>query len=160
MTNIVNLVNIHAMSKQARESILDMIYRTHLYLQERERTPRDYGTGDLLYPSDIHTVVAVSKAPGCNLTALASQLHISKAAVSKFVAKLVRMGYLIKSKPVDNDREVIFNLTKKGQTAADGHQAFEKKTFGPFFQVEAALSERDYQAIKEFFKKLISPTGK
>lgn len=148
------------MSKRDRESILDMIYRTHLYLQERERTPRDYGTGDLLYSSEIHTVVAVSKAPGCNLTVLAARLNISKAAVSKFVAKLVLKGYLVKSKPVDNDREVIFNLTKKGQTATKGHQAFEKKTFGPFFQVEAALSERDYQAIKEFFKELISPNGK
>jgi len=160
LTNIVNLVNIHAMSKQNRESILDMIYITHLYLQGRARTPHDYGAGDLLYSSEIHTVVAVSKAPGCNLTTLAAQLNISKAAVSKFVAKLVRMGYLVKSKPVNNDREVIFNLTKKGQTAVNGHQAFEMKTFGPFLKVEAALSEHDYQAIKDFFKKVTSLTEK
>jgi len=155
LTNEVNLVNILAMNKQNRESILDMIHMAHLYLQGLESTPRDYGTGDLLYSSDVHTVVAVSKEPGCNLTALASQLNISKAAVSKFVAKLIRMGYLVKSKPIDNDREVIFNLTKKGQSAANGHQAFEAKMFDPLFHVESALSERDYQTIKEYFKKLM-----
>jgi DNA-binding MarR family transcriptional regulator len=90
------------------------------------------------------------------LTALAAQLNISKAAVSKFVAKLVRSGYLIKSRPVDNDREVIFSLTKKGQTAAVGHEQFEEKTFGPFFQLETALPEQEKKIIKEYFKKLIS----
>jgi DNA-binding MarR family transcriptional regulator len=143
------------MNKQGRESILDMIHKAHLYLQGLESTPRDYGTGELLYSSDVHTVVAVSKAPGCNLTALAAQLNISKAAVSKFVAKLVRTGYLIKSRPIDNDREVIFTLTKKGQAAVSGHQAFEAKTFGSLFQVESSLSEQDYQTIKEYFKKLM-----
>ncbi|RPH47854.1 MAG: MarR family transcriptional regulator [Desulfobacteraceae bacterium] len=149
---------MRAMKK--RERILDMIYVAHLYLQGLESTPRDYGTGDLLYSSDIHTIVAVSKSPGCNLTALATQLNISKAAVSKFVAKLGRRGYIVKSKRVDNDREVIFNLTKKGQTAASGHEEFEAKMFGPLFQVESALSEQEYQTIKKYLKKLITIVGK
>ncbi len=70
LTNMVNLVNIVAMEKQNRKSILDMIYASHLYLQKLESTPRDYGTGDLLYSSAIHTVAAVAKSPGCNLTQL------------------------------------------------------------------------------------------
>jgi DNA-binding MarR family transcriptional regulator len=139
-----------------RERILDMIYIAHQYLQGLEKTPRDFGTGDLLYSSDIHTVIAVSKSPGCNLTELAGQLGISKAAVSKFVAKLLRIGYLVKSKRIDNDREVIFNLTKKGQAAALGHQEFENRTLGPLLEIELALSDRDYQTIKDYFKKLIS----
>jgi len=148
------------MDTQKRERILDMIYVSHLYLQELESTPRDYGTGDLLYSSDIHTVVAVGRSPGCNLTELAARLSISKAAVSKFVAKLVRMGYLFKSKRVDNNREVIFNLTRKGQTAALGHQEFEDRTFGPLFEIESALPEKDYQVIRDYFQKIRSRAGK
>jgi hypothetical protein len=97
LTNVVNLVNMRAMDQPNRKRIMDMIYLSHLYLQKLESTPRDYGTGDLLYSSDIHTVVAVSKSPGCNLTQLAARLSISKAAVSKFVAKLVRMAILPKA---------------------------------------------------------------
>ena len=148
------------MNKRNRERIMDMIYLSHLYLQKLESTPRDYGTGDLLYSSDIHTVVAVSKSPGCNLTQLAALLSISKAAVSKFVAKLVRMGYLAKSRRIDNDREVIFNLTKKGQTAAMGHQEFDAKTFGSLFEIESNLSDSDYQVISEYFQKISSAVQK
>ena len=154
MTNTVNLVNMRPMDQPNRMRIMDMIYLSHLYLQKLESTPRDYGTGDLLYSSDIHTVVAVSKSPGCNLTQLASQLSISKAAVSKFVAKLVRMGYLAKSRRIDNDREVIFNLTNKGQAAVRGHEAFEAGTFGPLAEIESQLSDSDYHVISAYFEKV------
>ena len=142
------------MSKENRERILDMIYLAHLYLQKLESTPRDYGTGDLLYSSEIHTVVAVGKSPGCNLTNLAGSLSISKAAASKFVAKLLNKGYLAKSRSFDNDREVVFNLTKKGQAAAAGHDKFEAETFNPLMEIESALSDQDYQAIKSYFQKI------
>jgi len=148
-----------AMETRNRERIMDMIYLSHLYLQGLESTPRDYGTGDLLYATDIHTVVAISKSPGCNLTELAAQLNVSKAAVSKFVAKLLKMGYVFKGKRLDNERAVIFNLTRKGQAAALGHEAFEARTFGPLFEIEATLSEQDYQVIKDYFLKIKSATG-
>ncbi len=160
MTNKINQVNIQAMSKENRERILDMIYLSHLYLQKIESTPRDYGTGDLLYSSEIHTVVAVGKSPGCNLTKLAGSLSISKAAASKFVAKLLVKGYLAKSRSFDNDREVVFNLTTKGQTAAAGHDKFEAETFGPLFEVESVLSVQDYQVIKNYFQKIESIVSK
>ena len=151
---------MRAMDQPNRKRIMDMIYLSHLYLQKLESTPRDYGTGDLLYSSDIHTVVAVSKSPGCNLTQLAARLSISKAAVSKFVAKLVRMGYLAKSRRIDNDREVIFNLTNKGQAAVRGHEAFEAGTFGPLVEIESNLSDSDYQVISEYFRKISSAVQK
>ena len=60
--------------------LMELIYKTHKILQNIESTPRDYGTGDLLYSADIHTVTAVAKNPGCNLTQLAESLIVSKPA--------------------------------------------------------------------------------
>jgi DNA-binding MarR family transcriptional regulator len=142
------------MSKHNRDRILDMIYQSHIYLQKLESTPRDFGTGELLYASDIHTLVAVDQSPGCNLTQLAGMLCISKAAVSKFVAKLVKKGYLVKGRRIDNDREVIFHLTKKGQAAVAGHDKFEAETFGPLLEIESALSDQEHQVIKGYFQKI------
>lgn len=142
------------MSQHNRDRIVDMIYQSHLYLQKLETTPRDYGTGELLYSSEIHTIAAVDKSPGCNLTQLAGMLFISKAAASKFVAKLVKKGYLAKGRRIDNDREVIFHLTKKGQVAAAGHDKFEAETFGPLLEIELALSDQDYQIIMDYFQKI------
>ena len=139
---------------QNRKPVLDMIYESHLYLRKLESTPRDYGTGDLLYSTDIHTVAAIAISPGCNLTKLAEMLSISKAAASKFVAKLIGLGYLLKSKRMDTGRDVIFNLTTKGQAAALAHEKFVAETFGPLQQIEATLSEEEYQLISSYFEKI------
>ena len=139
--------------------LLDYIYAAHRFLAELESMPRDYGTGELLYASYIHTVAAVHGNPGCNLTALSNTLDVSKAAVSKVVAKLVQQGYLIKYKTDDNRRDVLFKVTEKGRVAARGHERFEHETFTPLLQVEKELSPDDKAAIEKYFKKLISRKG-
>ncbi len=151
---MINQVNNIAMEKQNRKPILNMIFTSHLYLQKLESTPRDYGTGDLLYSSDIHTVAAIALSPGCNLTKLAEMLSISKAAASKFVAKLIGLGYLLKSKRLDTGRDVIFNLTPKGQAAVLAHEKFVAETFGPLLEIEASLSGDEYQVISGYFEKI------
>ncbi len=138
----------------ANTRLIDYIYAAHRYLAEMESIPRDYGTGELLYASYIHTVVAVHRNPGCNLTALAHALGVSKAAASKFVAKLIRQGYLIKYKASDNRRDVLFDATEKGRIAVRGHDAFEQASFAPLFQVEQALPPKDLATVEAYLKAL------
>jgi DNA-binding MarR family transcriptional regulator len=132
------------------EGILDLVYRAHRRLGELENTPHDYGTGELLYSSDIHTVVAVAQQPGCNLTQLAGSLGVSKPAASKFTRKLLRLGYLVKEMQADNAKEVSFSLSPKGRQAEQAHQRFTRKVFGPLQAVEAGLSPSDRRAIQRF----------
>ena len=135
--------------------LLDYIYAAHRFLSELESAPKDYGTGDLLYASFMHTIVAVHRNPGCNLTTLAGALGVSKAAASKFVAKLVRQGYITKFKAEDNKRDVLFETTGKGRAAVKGHEKFERETFAPLLKIERALSPEDFASVEAYFKKLI-----
>jgi len=136
------------------EGILELIYRAHRRLGELENTPRDYGTRDLLYSSDIHTVVAVAQQPGCNLTQLAGSLGVSKPAASKFTRKLLRMGYLVKEMQAGNAKEVSFSLSLKGRRAEEAHQRFTRKVFGPLQAVEAGLSPSDRRVIRSFLEAI------
>jgi DNA-binding MarR family transcriptional regulator len=138
----------------ADEGILDLIYRAHRRLGELESTARDYGTGDLLYSSDIHTVEAVARQPGCNLTQLAGSLGVSKPAASKFTGKLLRMGYLVREKLADNAKEVSFSLSPKGRRAEQAHQRFTRKVFGPLQAVESGLSVSDRRVIRGFLEAI------
>lgn len=140
----------------AEERILEEIYAAHRYLSDLESVPRDYGTGEALYASEIHTVVAVHRDPECNLTTLASALGVSSAAASKFTAKLVRRGYLSKDKAPGNRRDVRFRVTEKGRVAAEGHSQFELGTFGVLRRIEGELSRDDRAVIAGFFDKLLS----
>ena len=138
----------------ADEGILDLIYTAHRRLGELESTPRDYGTGELLYSSDIHTVVAVARQPGCNLTQLAGSLGVSKPAASKFTRKMLRLGYLVKEMQANNAKEVSFSLSPKGRRAEQAHQRFTRKVFGPLQAVESGLSSSDRRVIRRFLEAI------
>jgi|WetSurMetagenome_2_1015567.scaffolds.fasta_scaffold733905_1 DNA-binding MarR family transcriptional regulator len=139
----------------ADEGILDLIYRAHGRLGELENTPRDYGTGEPLYSSDIHTVVAVAEQPGCNLTQLASSLGVSKPAAFKFTRKLLTMGFLSKEMQADSAKAVSFSLSAKGKRAVQAHRRFTRKVFGPLQAVESALSEPDRRVIRRFLDAIV-----
>ena len=136
------------------ERILDSIYFAHKYLNRLESTPHNYGTGEGLYSSEIHTITAIAEQPGINLTQLAEKLEVSKAAASKFTAKTIKRGYIEKSRSDSNQKEVLFYPTEKGKTAAMGHREFEKKTFGPLIEVETELADNEKEIILSYFRKL------
>lgn len=139
---------------QAR--LLDMVYAAHRYLAELESVPRDYGTGEALYSSEIHTVVAVRDDPGINLTELARSLGVSPAAASKFAAKLVMRGYLEKYQADGNRRDVLFRVTERGRVAAKGHGEFERKTFAPLLRIEKSVAPEQRAAVGDYLSRLIA----
>jgi len=137
-----------------RISLLDRIYLAHRWLQTLESSPRDYGTGDMLYSADIHTIVAVSQQHGCNLTELAETLGVSTPAAFKFVRKLTRLNYLLKAPSPRSGRELTLRLTPKGESAVIAHRDFEKRTFGPLRAVEEKLSAYDHAVVTRFLVDL------
>lgn len=136
------------------KNILDLIYMAHRKLSELESTPRDYGTGELLYSSDIHTVLAVAQHRGCNLTELAEKLYVSKPAASKFVKKMIQSEYIKKEQQQDSAKEVAYYLTEKGESAVKAHKAFTKKVFGPLEAIQKGLNHSDLHTIQTFLMSL------
>lgn len=136
------------------DNILKLIYNAHLFLSELESVPRDYGTGDILYSSDIHTVAALGKNIGCSLTELAVSMEVSKAAASKFVKKLQRLNYVRKEDSPTHGKKVLFFLTVKGNNAVKAHQEFEKIAFDPLKTAVDSFSEDDRNIVYSFLSKL------
>jgi len=124
-------------------------------MREIESEPRDFGTGDLLYSSTIHTLVQIGKNPGINLTNLAEKLDISKSAVSKFVRQLLEKSLITKSKDVNNRKEVIFYLSEKGVVAYQGHESFEKRVFGVIEEKIDLLKDEEKEVFVEFLTSLV-----
>ncbi|MBT3312067.1 MAG: MarR family transcriptional regulator [Desulfobacterales bacterium] len=99
-----------------------------------EKKPRDFGSGELLYIAEIHTIVAIEKNPGINTTKLSGLLGVTKGAVSQTIGKLERKAYLKKIKDKNNDKNVLFELTKKGKQVAKGHDKFHREKFSEYLQ--------------------------
>jgi len=129
-------------------------------MREIESKPRDFGTGDLLYSSTIHTLVQIGKNPGINLTNLAERLDISKSAVSKFIRQLLELKLITKSKDINNRKEVIFYLSEKGVTAYNGHEAFEKNFFSVIENNVDVLTESEKNVFINFLMSLVGELKK
>lgn len=136
------------------ERVVDLYFHSMKRFEELEKAPRNFGTEDLLYSSEIHTVQAIGDNPNINLTGLAERLGITKSGVSKFIGKLLEKGLITKNKLINNDKEVVFNLTKKGNTAYLKHEEFSKEIFKPVFDLLSDLDEGQTAFLENFFKEL------
>ncbi len=100
--------------------------------------------------SELHCIRSIGNLENSNVTKVASELKMTKGAISKIVKKLIKKG-LITSYMLDcNKKEIYFNLTDLGQKIYDEHESwhadFEKRS-SYFFE---KYTENDLTLIKEF----------
>jgi DNA-binding MarR family transcriptional regulator len=143
-----------------KKAIIGLYMKSVDLMRAIENEPRDFGTGDLLYSSTIHTLVEIGKNPGINLTNLAEKLDISKSAVSKFVRQLLEKSLITKSKDINNRKEVIFYLSEKGVVAYNGHESFEKRFFGLIENKLDMLKDNEKEVFVEFLSSLVQALKK
>jgi len=121
-----------------------------------EKKPRDFGIGDLLYPSEIHNIEIIGRNPGINVTNLAKKLGVTKGAVSQIVNKLERKKLVAKFRGSNNEKEVMLKLQKKGQIAFDGHEAFHAKFYSEIMDEVDDISPEQIQ----FFQRVLDKIDK
>lgn len=92
-------------------------------MNEIEAIPADFGTGQLLHPSEIHTIQALGLHPDINVTALGARMGVSRGAASQMVSRLAGKGLIEKYRLPDNEKEVRLRLTPEGRIAFHRHEA-------------------------------------
>jgi DNA-binding MarR family transcriptional regulator len=92
------------------------------------RKPKDYGTGDLLYLAEIHTITMVGKNREINMTQLAELMGVTKGAISQTIRKLVTKDFITKSNTT-NRKEINLKLSEKGLIVYNGQESFQKELF-------------------------------
>lgn len=95
-----------------------------------ENLPRDFGTGDLLFPSEIHTLCVIGSLPGMKITDLSGRPGVTKGAVSRIAKKMEEKGLIEKYQEPGNNKEIRLRLTLIGKKAYLGHEEYHKKAFG------------------------------
>lgn len=131
-------------------STINKLLKINNFLNIISKQPKDFGTKDLLYGSEIHTIISIKHNPNINLTDLSSSLGVTKSATSKFITKLLKKEYIIKTKSVNNKKEVLFKLTPKGEIAAEGHEKYSKNIFETLYTNLDNLPEENLNVINKF----------
>jgi DNA-binding MarR family transcriptional regulator len=159
--NKVKRINNKTMTKETKQyQIIQTYQRIHNKFALIEKMPRDFGTGDRLHPSEIHTVEAIGNNSSINVTGLAQVMGITKAAVSQIIRKLERKGFVEKFKANGNEKEVLLRLTKKGKTAFKGHELFHADMDENMVKMLKQMTDKEHSIVKTMLDGLDAYTSR
>lgn len=121
---------------------------------ENQKRPRKYGLEELLYQSEIHTIMLIGKNKGLGVTELAAKAGITKGAISQMVNKLETKGLIKKYTNPENNAKVVVELTNKGKVAFFSHERFHEEIDSELYSFLDSLSLNKLAVLEDFFELL------
>lgn len=132
------------------QSIIDLFNKIlHIY-SVIDKKPKKYGTGDLLFVSEIHALEIIGNYPEINITQLSDLLGVTKGAISQTVKRLVAKRYIARYK-VRNNKEVNLRLSDKGYIIFQGSQALNNEMLLFAQNLYENALPRDIEMVKKLF---------
>lgn len=119
-----------------------------------EKSPWDFGTGEKLFPSEIHVVEAIGMHPGINMKDLGSVMGISKPAVTQIIGKVTKKDLVERYNSRGNLKEVLLKLTSKGQVAFRGHREFHARVDTNIIHRFKKLATSEYDFLSQLFNDM------
>jgi DNA-binding MarR family transcriptional regulator len=135
---------------ELRELFLSIVNK----LNALEKTPRHYGTDELLYNSEVLMIESLGYRPNLNVTEFAERHGITKGAVSQLAKKLEKKGLVTRHKNPDNQKEVLLKLTTKGEIAFHQHTLLHLRFAKEFFDCFDSLKPEEIELILKFLTML------
>ena len=136
------------------QNLIDLFLKIlHLY-SVIGRKPKDYGTGDLLYFTELHTITVVAKNKEINMTKLAEIMGVTKGAISQTIRKLLSKNLILKSN-ITNRKEINLKLSKKGLIVFKSQESFQKEIFTFAGSLYEKANPEDRELVKRLFLAII-----
>lgn len=140
------------MNSELQHLIDQFLKILHLY-SVISRKPVDYGTGDLLYFTEIHTIAAIGRNREINLSRLSENMGVTRGAISQTVRKLVSKNLVVKANT--NLKEFSLRLSDKGQAAYKGQMSFQREIFTFAETLYEKGSPQNRELVKGLFEAII-----
>ena len=140
-------------SEATYERIMSKFDRVVTVMESMHAPSLSFGTGVAMYRREIHTIQAIGKNPGINITLLAEYMGVTKSAVSQIIKKLIKKGLVCKTYAPGNAKEVILELMDLGMIGFRNHEKFHaealniaREYFGDQFEnkleaIEAVMTD-------------------
>ena len=110
------------------EEILQKLEKVIVMMESMHTPSLSFGTGVLMHTKEIHTIQAIGRHPGINITKLADNAGVTKGAVSQTINRLAKKGLVRKTRAPGNDKEVVLELTNLGRIGFQNHEEFHMDT--------------------------------
>ena len=118
------------------------------------RKPRDYETGDILYPSEIHVIASIAENPNTYMAEIANILGVTRGAIMQLVLKLEKKELVERYTKGKNSKKVFLKLTSKGIKAASGHEKYHKNMYQDLSLLLKKYKISDLELFEQVFNSL------
>jgi DNA-binding MarR family transcriptional regulator len=139
---------------EQKNALIESFFRLSMKLSNLMSHPSKFGTDNLLYASEIHTVEMIGKYPGITITELAEQQGISKSAFPKIIHKLIQKGMVYRYQEANNKKNILLKLTEKGLIAFQEHLEFHKTFDAHIMKKIDSLTLEEYLFLSNMLKEL------
>lgn len=119
-----------------------------------QKTPKDYGTGDMLYHSEVDLLETIQRNPESNVSKLSEICGVTKSAITQMTGKLIEKNLLEKYNQPGNKKEKLFMLTEKGILIQKGHEDYHEKSNKEIQDYLCALGPEEKQIVNDFIDKV------
>jgi len=136
--------------KQLSEALLRVAGK----INSNEKKARCYGTGVMLYPSEIHTAMLIGNNPGQHVSELARIAGITRGAVSQVVTRLEKKGLVKKAADPDSNLKTVPRLTEMGWEAYRNHEQLHEEQDAELLNYIRQLSGDQVEMLTNVFARL------
>ncbi len=136
--------------------IFEKVIRLMNKINQSNKMPRDYGTGHILYHSEIHTIEAIKSHENINASELSSILGITNGALTQVISKLKKKGLVDQYNAINNKKDVYYRLTDNGEIANSGHDKYHNESYKNLNQYIESLEDDKIEIVNTFLEMLIN----
>ncbi|GMQ59838.1 MarR family transcriptional regulator [Vallitalea sediminicola] len=126
--------------------IIERMSAVQYRINYNDRKPKNFGTDQLLYHSEIHFIDAIGDGD-INASTLSKKLDVTNGAITQVSEKLIKKQLVQKYKRDTNKKEVFFKLTDQGKIAYKNHKLFHEQLNDMVIEYLKGLSDEQVEGI-------------
>jgi len=113
----------------------------------------EFGDGNTISFSEAQIIEEILRSKDSNMTTLAKELGVTKAAVTKTMKKLEAKGFIDRYKLSSNKKDIYMSVTDLGNRIYQNYQNFiYENLFQEIFEILDQSDEKSYSMITHFFR--------
>lgn len=132
--------------------IRTLIHKKEEHMKEKnERFLRDTSVSGMSL-SELHVIECIGAKGLMNVTAITEEMGMTKGAISKICTKLFHKQFVEKMKMLDNQKEIFFRLTDKGNEIYIAHETLHQQAEEKWLVLLNQYTEEELSLIQRFIK--------
>ncbi|MEH7456388.1 MarR family transcriptional regulator [Bacillus sp. JJ1127] len=132
--------------------IRTLFHKKEAHMKDNEeRLLRETGVSGVSL-SELHVIQCIGKKGLMNVTAITTEMGMTKGAISKICTKLFNKQFVEKMKMLDNQKEIFFRLTDKGNEMYRAHEKLHQQAEDEWLLLLDKYTEEELVFIQRFIK--------